>query len=685
MAKLLSGATLRAGGSNTYITLSNAQPQLPPSPSTSTGFTVVTNSLLVTSYASSLGNIQFTSGTMWSNVPDQNIVLVGTDSSYVMVTGGIEGTGTTTGAFVVEGDVGVQGTIFTGKDIHVNGLTIGKGYENDVGGVNNISITAPAETQLNDFNVGQQNIRIGHGALVGIDTAYKTVAIGREAASTGTELRNIIAIGDRALKNIGTKKVEFAGTITTATQAVPVVITVPGHNISEGTEITIYDVEGMTELNGNKYYVDVLSTSTLALFTDNILGAPLDGRGFNAFTGTGNVDIDYVWNNNFAIGTDAGTSLINGQDNFFLGYNIAPNFTTGSYNFFLGHEIALAMTHGNANISIGGDNLIDGLDNQVNIGSVFYYNGNGYLELNADTAVGYGTTATSTRYGALQVLGGVAITDNMKIGGPVNVINYVESTSTATGSLTVNGGLGIAGDVYAGKNVKVIGQLNLTATTQSTSTVTGALVVRGGVGIGGDLWVGGVLHASISGGAGSSNSIVGGTAGALVYQTQPNVTGFISIGSTGSVLVSDGSNPVWSNTLTSELAVTSVDTLDTATYYVALVNTTTGASLIDASANISYNNSLQTFAVNSTTTATSTDTGALVVVGGVGVQGSIYSANGNPLQNNLLYTPQVRITDTGIPPTTPNVGDFWVDSLALGYFQFIQDGTSTFWIQVTTL
>ena len=92
MAKLLSGATLRAGGSNTYITLSNAQPQLPPSPTTSTGYTVVTNSLLVTTYASSLGNIQFSSGTLWSNVPDQNIVLVGTDSSYVMVTGGIEGT-----------------------------------------------------------------------------------------------------------------------------------------------------------------------------------------------------------------------------------------------------------------------------------------------------------------------------------------------------------------------------------------------------------------------------------------------------------------------------------------------------------------------------------------------------------------------------------------------------------------
>ena len=114
-------------------------------------------------------------------------------------------------------------------------------------------------------------------------------------------------------------------------------------------------------------------------------------------------------------------------------------------------------------------------------------------------------------------------------------------------------------------------------------------------------------------------------------------------------------------------------------------NTTTDASLIDASANISYNNSSQSFAITSTATSTSTDTGALVVTGGVGVQGSIYSADGNPLQNNLLYTPKVIVTNTGTPPANPNVGDFWVDGAVLGYFQFIQDGTSTFWIQVTTL
>ena len=57
----------------------------------------------------------------------------------------------------------------------------------------------------------------------------------------------------------------------------------------------------------------------------------------------------------------------------------------------MGHDIAQNMKIGNANISIGGDNMVDGLDNQVNIGSVFYYNGSVALDLNADTTLGLGT------------------------------------------------------------------------------------------------------------------------------------------------------------------------------------------------------------------------------------------------------------------------------------------------------
>ena len=136
MPSLLSGSALRTGGSQTYIKLSTAQPQLPPSPTTSTGYTIITDSKLVTSYASSLGNIQFTSGTIYSNLPDQNINIIGTDSSVVIVSGGTPNFSTNTGALQVIGGIGISDGLYAGSDIHVNDLVIGQGYE----GQNNIII-----------------------------------------------------------------------------------------------------------------------------------------------------------------------------------------------------------------------------------------------------------------------------------------------------------------------------------------------------------------------------------------------------------------------------------------------------------------------------------------------------------------------------------------------------------------
>jgi hypothetical protein len=95
--------------------------------------------------------------------------------------------------------------------------------------------------------------------------------------------------------------------------------------------------------------------------------------------------------------------------------------------------------------------------------------------------------------------------------------------------------------------------------------------------------------------------------------------------------------------------------------------------------------SINPFKVTNTTTSTSTTTGALIIDGGMGISGSIYAKDGNPEENNLLYTPRVTVTDTGLPPADPRVGDFWIDTTILGVLQYIKDGTDLFWIQTTTL
>jgi hypothetical protein len=87
--------------------------------------------------------------------------------------------------------------------------------------------------------------------------------------------------------------------------------------------------------------------------------------------------------------------------------------------------------------------------------------------------------------------------------------------------------------------------------------------------------------------------------------------------------------------------------------------------------------------VKSTASSTSTTTGALTVAGGVGVQGSVYSADGNPLENYKLYSPRVSVTPT--VPSLPNIGDFWINSTTLAEYQYIYDGTNYYWIQIAQL
>ena len=522
MPNLLSGSRLRKGGSGEFLATAGAMPQLPPTTST-TGFTLITNELFQTSYASSLGNIEFNNASMYSNLSTGTITILSTGTTTAS-------TGTSSGTLVVTGGVGIGRNLWVKEDIHVNDLTIGKGYE----GYNNIVFRGTATVVDYEFDNGQENIAIGYNVLGGLDTAYRTIAIGRNALSSGTHILNSIAIGDGALKQLGVVPDVVMATITTITQAIPAVLSVPIHNLTNGMYVRINGISGMTELNSKSFYAKVLSTTTIALYTDNILSTPLDSTGYSSYTSGGTISRILLKDNNIAIGTNAGNKLVDGKGNFLFGDAIAKNLTTGSYNFFAGTG-GVNFTHGNNIISINGSLIVDGVDNQINLGSVFYYNGQGSATFNANTEIGIGLESSSTTTGALTVVGGAGITGNVNIGGTLYVSKIVSQ------------------------------ELDIQYTTVTTTIV-------------------------------ETDDVI-----------------------------------------------------------------------------ITFN----------TSSSTSTTTGALVVAGGVGIQGDIYSNTGVPDENYLLYTPQVYVSTS--TPASPRLGDVWINADSLAYLQYIKDGTSTFWIQVTTI
>ncbi|MGP1254929.1 MAG: ubiquitin-activating E1 FCCH domain-containing protein [Kiloniellales bacterium] len=85
--------------------------------------------------------------------------------------------------------------------------------------------------------------------------------------------------------------VEGAASISGATTANPVVIAATAHGYSNGDEVFISGVTGMTELNGRNFRVASVTTNTFEL--QDLAGVNIDGTGYGAYVSGGQVQRVY--------------------------------------------------------------------------------------------------------------------------------------------------------------------------------------------------------------------------------------------------------------------------------------------------------------------------------------------------------------------------------------------------------
>ena len=124
---------------------------------------------------------------------------------------------------------------------------------------------------LRDVNAGESNISI---------TAGSNIVVSRVSDN---ELEIIATVGgaSKSISNISTTN--------------PVVVTTTSsHSYTESSEVTITDVVGMTEVNGNEYYMDILTGNTFALYSDPLLTTPVDGTAFTPYSTGGVATVDYT-------------------------------------------------------------------------------------------------------------------------------------------------------------------------------------------------------------------------------------------------------------------------------------------------------------------------------------------------------------------------------------------------------
>jgi hypothetical protein len=254
MPGLISGSTLRRGGSGQFINLANAQPQLPPTPSTSTGFTLITSDTLVTTYASSLGNIQFSSSTAYSNVPGQSLTLIGTGTTSVIVAGGTATTSTNTGALVVNGGVGIRDDLFVGGNATLQRLTL-----------NEFTATTATIFKLN---------------VIGSETSISTTT-GAVVVNGGVGIGKDLYVGN----NINSYRINSVlGNIVN--------LAVTGTNISNDVSSGALVVAGGVGIAGNTIIGTTLSVGSTATFSTDVnvtRDVTIDGK--LTVQGTGDVDL----------------------------------------------------------------------------------------------------------------------------------------------------------------------------------------------------------------------------------------------------------------------------------------------------------------------------------------------------------------------------------------------------------
>ena len=197
----------------------------------------------------------------------------------------------------------------------------------------------------------------------------------------------------------------------------------------------------------------------------------------------------------------------------------------------------------------------------------------------------------------------------------IRTVNVISTTTMpafgVTGQIQYNVNGYISGTTFMSYNTAT-GVVSITPGVQTYSTNSGALQVIGGVGIGGNLYVGGTVTATSFVGN-LTGSIAGGSVGALLYQSSTSTTGFISIGTNGYVLTSNGIIPTWtpvsgvtSGNATNAANISTIQQTSNANYYLTFVNANNTASTnmaVYTTSSFVINPSTGYVGINSTSTA----------------------------------------------------------------------------------
>lgn len=239
---------------------------------------------------------------------------------------------------------------------------------------------------------------------------------------------------------------------------------------------------------------------------------------------------------------------------------------------------------------------------------------------NIGAATGTSLSVTSNVTGGNVLTGGVVSATANITGGNLLTAGVVSAVSTITGGNLATGGTVTATGNVTGGNVLTGGVISATSTITSAANITG-----------GNILTGGVISAT-------SNI----TTGANVNANNITATTIVNAPSLTGTIASLSGNVTGGNVLT--------------------------GGAVSAVGNIDGGNLLTIGAVSATGN----------VYGDAILSDNYYYANGTPVPPGVVYTAAVA------PPPTPKITDQWYNTASDVLYEYIDDGTSTYWVDTTS-
>ena len=232
--------------------------------------------------------------------------------------------------------------------------------------------------------------------------------------------------------------------ISSITQADPAVIqTTNVHNFTEGTPVTITDVNGMTQLNGNEYYMNIITGNTFSLYADPELTTTVDSTGFTTYTSGGVATGEYGGATKLNELSDAIANITDFPNSILIGHNTTGVLSGAARNTFIGlpgnstslgtFAAGQTITSGDDNTGIGAGALskITTGSHNTAVGSAALggpYSQTDFITHSYSTAVG-GYAGWRSKSGNYNTLVGYSAGKEMETG----------SSNTAVGAISMQG------------------------------------------------------------------------------------------------------------------------------------------------------------------------------------------------------------------------------------------------------